>query len=83
MKGMTGREWGPGYLPPATDSVRFRDEMVLLQDMGMACSLFDYDVLAFNEFKPKPPLEADETVIYRGWMMAPDAYAQFVQRIEN
>ena len=29
MKGMTGREWGPGYAPPATGSVRFRDDMVL------------------------------------------------------
>jgi hypothetical protein len=28
MKGMTEREWGPGYEPPDPNSVRFRDEMV-------------------------------------------------------
>ncbi|WP_395373381.1 hypothetical protein [Marinicella sp. W31] len=48
----------------------FQDEWVTLQDRGVACSLFDYDVLGFNEFKPKPPLKAGETAVYRGWLMA-------------
>ncbi|MEJ2678502.1 MAG: SUMF1/EgtB/PvdO family nonheme iron enzyme [Gemmatimonadota bacterium] len=29
MKGMTERQWGPGYKPPPTASVRYRDQMVL------------------------------------------------------
>ncbi len=29
LKGMTEREWGPEYLRPATNSVQFREEMVL------------------------------------------------------
>jgi eukaryotic-like serine/threonine-protein kinase len=29
MKGMTGRQWGPGYKSPPTQSVRYRDQMVL------------------------------------------------------
>lgn len=28
MKGMTEREWGPGYQRPARDSVRFREQMI-------------------------------------------------------
>jgi formylglycine-generating enzyme required for sulfatase activity len=29
LKGMTEREWGPGHVRPATNSVQFREEMVL------------------------------------------------------
>ncbi len=29
MKGMTGRQWGPGYTSPPPASVRYRDQMVL------------------------------------------------------
>jgi pimeloyl-ACP methyl ester carboxylesterase len=29
LRGMTERPWGAGYTPPPTNSVRFRDEMVL------------------------------------------------------
>lgn len=29
MKGMTEREWGPGYTPPAPPTVRFRNNMIL------------------------------------------------------
>ena len=60
----------------------FREEFELLKSKGIACSLFDFDVVQFDEFKPKPNIEVGETIVYRGWMMNPDLYAQFVALIE-
>ncbi|MBX2859048.1 MAG: ATP-grasp domain-containing protein [Cellvibrionaceae bacterium] len=52
----------------------FNDEYLQLKQKGIACSLFDYDALQFNEFRPKPGLNEGDLVLYRGWMLNPKAY---------
>jgi hypothetical protein len=50
---------------------------------GMSCSLFSAEDFEDGQFKPRPPLQEDETVIYRGWMMRPDRYAALQATIEG
>lgn len=52
----------------------FNEEYLRLKELGVECSLFDYDTLAFDEFRPKPRLDEGDTVLYRGWMLNPEAY---------
>lgn len=52
----------------------FNEEYIQLKEMGVECSLFDYDALQLNEFRPKPRLNSGDSVLYRGWMLDPDAY---------
>jgi hypothetical protein len=54
----------------------YQDEFVLISSKGINCSLFDFDMLEFDEFKPIPRIEEGESVLYRGWMMSPDVYAK-------
>lgn len=52
----------------------FNDEYLRLKEMGIECSLFDYDTLPFDEFRPKPRLSEGDVVLYRGWMLNPNTY---------
>lgn len=52
----------------------FNDEYILLKEMGVECSLFDYDTLPYDEFRPKPRLNEGDVVLYRGWMLNPNTY---------
>ena len=52
----------------------FNDEYLRLKEMGIECSLFDYDSLSFDEFRPKPSLNEGDVVLYRGWMLNPNTY---------
>jgi len=52
----------------------FNEEYLRLKEIGVDCSLFDYDSLSFNEFRPRPRLNEGDVVLYRGWMLNPDAY---------
>jgi hypothetical protein len=61
----------------------FREEYLYLQEKGVDCSLFDYDSLLFNEFKPRPKLTEGEIVLYRGWMIGPNLYEVFVKMVEE
>ncbi len=59
----------------------FQEEYHCLKSMGVGCSLFDYDTLAFEEFRPKPALSDGDVVLYRGWMMSPDLYTSFARLV--
>jgi hypothetical protein len=61
----------------------FRDEYDLLKSMGVECSLFDYDSLGFDEFKPKPQINHGDLVLYRGWMLNPVSYQKLTSLIER
>jgi ATP-grasp domain, R2K clade family 3 len=51
--------------------------------MGIDCSLFDFDSVGFDEFKPIPNIDKDESVLYRGWMMGSELYKKFVNLIQK
>jgi len=59
----------------------FQDEFIALKDAGAKCSVFDFDDLEFG-FKPKPKIQPDDSVMYRGWMMEPNTYAGMVTQIK-
>jgi len=52
----------------------YQEEFLEAKKAGLACSLFDFDALSFNEFRPKPRIEQDEKVLYRGWMLNIELY---------
>ncbi len=52
----------------------FNEEYLLLKELGVECSLFDYDTLAFGELWPKPRIDEGDAVLYRGWMLNPETY---------
>ena len=55
----------------------FQAEYQYLQMQGFACSLFNYETLLLNDFCPKPPIQANEHILYRGWMMNVNLYQKF------
>ena len=61
----------------------FQSEHHLLKTSNVQCSLFDFDTLALGEFKPKPALDSNETVLYRGWMLNPALYKNLVDSVEG
>jgi hypothetical protein len=61
----------------------FHEEFLRLKALGVECSLFDYDSINFDEFRPKPSVNDDDTVLYRGWMMNPDLYKKFENLVKS
>ena len=61
----------------------YQEEYLAVKAAGYPCSLFEFDALTFDEFKPHPKIEAGEPVLYRGWMLNSKAYKQFTRQIES
>jgi hypothetical protein len=61
----------------------YEEEFNAAQNAGLSCSLYSTEEFELGEFKPRPVLAEGEEVVYRGWMLAPDAYAQLQSAIEN
>ena len=61
----------------------FNDEYLRLKEIGVECLLFDYDTLPFDEFEPRPRLNEDDVVLYRGWMLNPDMYIKLSSLVER
>lgn len=61
----------------------YQDEVSFLRSSGVDCSLFDFDALVFDEFKPEPKILAGEVILYRGWMLSPSTYRRLTQFITN
>ena len=61
----------------------YHEEYSQLLARGIPCSLFDFDALNFNEFKPQPKPQLGERVLYRGWMLTPSGYAALVKHIQT
>ncbi len=60
----------------------YEAEFHAAQELGLQCSLFDFDALPQGHFRPKPRIEAGDRVLYRGWMLNPAAYEGLAQEIE-
>jgi hypothetical protein len=72
-------------LEPKAADEPYQQEFSLLKAKGIDCSLFDFDALDFDQFrpKPKPKLNQGETVLYRGWMLNPTRYSKLVENIKG
>lgn len=54
----------------------YAEEYAAALAAGFACSLFSFEDFEAGHFKAQPALAAGVDVLYRGWMLAPDAYAR-------
>ena len=54
----------------------YAEEFDAWRALGQSCSLFSFEDFEVGEFKPKPMLATGESVLYRGWMVAPEMYAR-------
>ena len=61
----------------------YQEEFSVLKNKGLNCSLFDFDVLNFDEFNPIPSIKKDEVIVYRGWMLNLNNYKKFIKHIKN
>ena len=61
----------------------YQEEFIAVVAAGYQCSLFDFDVLPFGEFKPHPKIHAGERILYRGWMLNPQRYENLIAQIER
>ena len=68
---------------PSEADEPYQEEFLAVKEKGGECSLFDFDMLEFDEFKPKPAISEGENVLYRGWMMTPDKYGKFIDHIRR
>ncbi len=61
----------------------YHEEFTVVSSSEYQCSLFDYDALAFDEFKPHPRIQFGERVLYRGWMLNSPRYETLINQIER
>lgn len=61
----------------------YQEEYQIIKSAGVKCSLFDFDALEYDEFKPKPNIEFGDLVLYRGWMLSPEGYKKLVGFIKS
>jgi hypothetical protein len=60
----------------------YQDEFLKMKELGIECSLFDFDSLSF-EFYPSPRIESGEVVLYRGWMLDKEKYKKLEQEVSQ
>lgn len=53
----------------------FVPEVEAAHALGLAVSLFSFEDFQIGRFRPRPVLEAGEAIVYRGWMLTPEGYA--------
>lgn len=70
------------FNPKAVDEV-YADEYAAARDVGFSISLFNFDEFQTGRFLLFPPIEPDEDVLYRGWMMSGTDYSRFHQAVTS
>lgn len=68
---------------PKLPDENYREECDAARAAGYAVSIFSLEDFEAGTFKPRPMLQAGEQVLYRGWMLTPEAYAHLVGAIEG
>lgn len=61
----------------------FQEEYEAAQAAELPCSLYSAEDFELGDFKPRPAIAEGEPVLYRGWMLTPDAYALLQAAIES
>ncbi|MFZ2266281.1 MAG: ATP-grasp domain-containing protein [Azonexus sp.] len=60
----------------------YAEEFLAAQAAGLACSLYSAEDFESGEFKPRPLFADQEEILYRGWMLDPNAYGKLLEAIE-
>lgn len=66
---------------PSVPDEAYAQEFEALRAQGVACSLFSLEDFEAGAFKPRPALVPEVPVMYRGWMLTPEKYAQLHEAI--
>lgn len=61
----------------------FQEEYDAAQAAELPCSLYSAEDFELGDFKPRPAIAEGEPVLYRGWMLTPDAYARLQAAVEG
>ena len=61
---------------PSIADEAYLEEWHTAQTLGQSCALFSLEDLKLGLFKPKPAITPGTSVLYRGWMLTPNEYAQ-------
>lgn len=68
-------------LTPRFPDEMFQEEATAFSQAGHSISLLDGDALPSGVAKVRPPIDADITSLYRGWMLSAMEYENYVQSI--
>lgn len=61
----------------------YADEYKAALAAGLTCVLFSVEDAAEGKFRPRPALDADEPVTYRGWMLNEQEYARLFNQVQG
>lgn len=61
----------------------FQEEYEAARSADIPCSLYSVEDFEIGDFKPRPGIAEGEPVLYRGWMLTPDAYARLHAAVES
>ncbi|MBC3935510.1 ATP-grasp domain-containing protein [Undibacterium sp. CY7W] len=60
----------------------YEEEFCAAQHNGFTCFLFSFEDFECGEFRPHPAKVFEGDILYRGWMLTPERYAQLQESIE-
>ncbi len=61
----------------------YEEELNAMQLSGLSCCLYSAEDFDLGTFKPRPMLSLGEEILYRGWMLTPQVYAQLHSAVES
>lgn len=67
---------------PKLPDENYREECDAAKAAGIAVSTFSFEDFESGTLKARPALQPGEVVLYRGWMLSPEAYANLVAAVE-
>lgn len=59
----------------------YAEEFAAVNVLGLSCSLFSFEDFESGRLRAKPALPGGAKIVYRGWMMTPEAYARLVDAV--
>lgn len=67
----------------ASPDEAYEEEYDAMRTHGVQCSLFCFEEFEAGRFKAKPAIPPNAEVVYRGWMMTPDAYVKLSSAVAS
>ncbi|NES95163.1 MAG: ATP-grasp domain-containing protein [Desertifilum sp. SIO1I2] len=71
------------YFNPKQVDEAYSEQVGCLQNVGFEASTISLEALALRSAKIFPVPKPGETLIYRGWMLAPNDYSRLVEAVRN
>jgi hypothetical protein len=68
-------------IEPKKPDEAFSDQIEAFRSAGFSTSIISIESLQMGERRIYPPLQSDETIVYRGWMMNEEEYRSFCKAV--